>query len=358
LTLNVGARDLNLKKLLNCCAAYIRQRSAIPSSPLMTLAFQSLPSSISPTFLRKIEQRYKYASRWLCSIELVGRNVGKDPSGAARTIVRQKQVRSRCAAFAGAAQCAQFTEALMETNENKNESAASEKKSKSSFREWFGFLSGLVLVLVTAALYGVGKSFRSGYLHALGLDLEQLPEDFHAYLFWGFRGGIRLFIGWMIIVLVAASINALGAWSAERFAPKWKWLRRLLTWWDTYPNVPAGARHAKYMALAFATFAFLYVAILASYILPQAFDAGLKKAQDELTLLASAKSKSQAESQWIELHFGQFDERIERGYRLLCTDKLCSIYDPAPEMKAVRVIPLDGLKEIRVFTEMPKLQQK
>jgi hypothetical protein len=236
----------------------------------------------------------------------------------------------------------------MENTENKNESAAEKKKSKSSLREWFGLLSGLMLVSLAAALFAIGRAYRLGLIYQYGLDASQAPEDFYGYLYWGYIGGIPLAYQWLVAAVISLTLYAGWCWITDKLSARWKWLR---TATQKEKDQQPAKLHVTYLASALMVFSLGSIVVMTYLAVAKAYEAGAQKGRDEL--LAISKSK-QTDDQFIELHFGENDERIERGYRLLCTDKLCSIYDPGPDHKGVRVLQLDGLKEIRVFEKEPK----
>jgi hypothetical protein len=255
-----------------------------------------------------------------------------------------------------------FTERFMETNENKNESITRpDKKSKSSLREWFGLVGGLLIILLAGVLFAIGRENRSGYLGELGLDLYQVPDDFNSYAAWGFGTGTYLAMLWLIAIAVAMFIYAAciwwgtPAWNAAK--RKWRFFSWLSEWTERSPeNTPK--TYGKYAGLGIFCLIAVYFVWITRFVMRQAYDEGVEGGKRFVASVSSPDENMKKDVQWIELHFGENDLRVERGYRLLCTDKLCSIYDPAPDKKTVRVIPLDGLKEIRVFAEKPKLQQK
>jgi hypothetical protein len=238
----------------------------------------------------------------------------------------------------------------MGTNENTNETTApSEKNSKSSFRDWFVVLSGLMLVLLTAALFGIGRAYRTALFYQYGLDASQAPEDFHGYLYWGYVGGMPLAIWWLASGAGALVLLGILSWGSRKLAHQWEWMRKIRHGWDELPNSKPKS-YEKWFFMAYLSLVLAYLVFITFAATAKAYDAGVKKGQREIEALRQGKP---SDDQWIELHFGPNDERIEVGYRLLCTDKLCSIYDPAPDKKTVRVIPLDGLKEMRVFARGP-----
>jgi hypothetical protein len=59
--------------------------------------------------------------------------------------------------------------------------------------------------------------------------------------------------------------------------------------------------------------------------------------------------------QTIELRFRSPSEPVVRGYRLLCTQSLCSIYDPDPKVRGIRLVSLENLIEIRVVHSAPRI---
>lgn len=74
--------------------------------------------------------------------------------------------------------------------------AALDPDTGSPTLEWTA-LGGAALVLLTTALFGIGRAYGAGYLSQLGVDPVQIPEDFYGFLYWGFHGGVPLLLVWM-----------------------------------------------------------------------------------------------------------------------------------------------------------------
>ncbi len=250
----------------------------------------------------------------------------------------------------------------MGINEKNIDSAtASNSKSKGSLREWFGLLGGLLLVLLAGVLFAIGRENRSGYLVQLGLDLYQVPDDFNSYAASGFGTGTYLATLWLVGIAIAMFVSAafiwwgIPAWNAAK--RKWHLLAQLSTWAEQSPE-KTPRRYGKYAGLGILCLMAVYFVWITRFVMRQAYDEGVERGQRLIVSVSSADQNSNRNIQWIELHFGANDERIERGYRLLCTDKLCSIFDPAPDRKTVRIIPLDGLREMTVFSAKPEQSVK
>lgn len=229
-------------------------------------------------------------------------------------------------------------------------------KKAESVREWMGLLTGLMLVFLAAAMYGIGRAYREGYLYQLGLNLDQVPEDFYGYLYWGYYGAVRLSLGWLIGTVLGLFLLAALSFGLRRLAVKWKPVAGAITWWDEFPaQRPVGSHH-KYAALAIVTVAFAYIVFVTYLVLSQAHETGVK-AGDRLIgkLDASYSSGQPISTHWIELTWDDEDsKRTLAGYRLVCTQDLCSIYNPAPDGAGLLVVPLDARPEMRVLDEPPE----
>ncbi len=231
-------------------------------------------------------------------------------------------------------------------------------KKAESVREWMGLLTGLMLVFLAAAMYGIGRAYREGYLYQLGLNLNQEPEDFYGYLYWGYAGGAPLLLLWLAV----AALGLFGL-AGISYAVRWlgsesKWVQARLDWWDRFPQVGPPSSHRKYSAYGILVIALGYLVFVTYLVLGQAHDSGVKRGQQVIeSLAASHEANAPNKVRWIELAWSENGSlRVLAGYRLLCTETLCSIYDPAPNGGGLRVVPLDGFTDLRVF-EKPSVRQ-
>lgn len=236
-------------------------------------------------------------------------------------------------------------------NENNRNTAIPSGTSSESIRQWIALLASGMVIFLAAALFGIGRAIRAGYLYSLGLDLDQVPEDFYGYLYWGYVVGTPLILLWLGYVVIALLLISGLSWAIGRGAKRWEWLRRMLESWENFPRKDQATSHWKYAAFAYLVFAVGYLVLVTHLIMSQANELGQRAGRVEVQKLQSTAGKHQ--TQWIEIWLDSTPPRVERGYRLLCTEKLCSIYDPVSDRRAIRVIPLDGLREIRVFESRP-----
>lgn len=220
-----------------------------------------------------------------------------------------------------------------------------------SLRGWTGILLSVLLICLTAVLFGAGQGFRQGWLYQLGFDLAQVPSDFHDTLFWGFSGGTPLAVAWLGAAVVALPATGLLLWLMDAL---WKWASRrwrLLARISTPEKSQQPVRtHVKLILGGFLVLPVLYV-LLVTYVAMAEFQkAGTKRGQQLIAALrADAKAASAKYNlQWIEILFNSPTETVVRGYRLLCTEALCSIYDPDPKAPGVRLVSLENLREVRV----------
>lgn len=222
-----------------------------------------------------------------------------------------------------------------------------------STRAWIGLLTGAVLVCMTAALYAAGRAFREGYLYQLGFDASQIPADFHETLYWGFSGGTPLAAIWLLATLIAFLGFSVLLWIADG---AWSWaklgsqrLRRIAQSSDS-PRHWAGTP-VKLIAGAFVALPVLYLLVVAYIGLAEMHKLGTRRGKQLVAALETDAAAASAKHglQWIEISLDSPPfERIERGYRLLCTEHLCSIYDPDLKVRSIRVISLENLRQIRV----------
>jgi hypothetical protein len=209
----------------------------------------------------------------------------------------------------------------------------------------------------TAALFAAGHAYRLGYFYEIGFDLAQLPEDFNQTSFWGFSGGTPLALLWLVATLLVLLAYALLLWVSrvlwKVMTHRWRRLGRL-----TFPGVTPGRRIETHVKLILGAFLLLFV----TYLLAVAYlgmaelqKAGTKKGRELVQAFRTDAVAASAKygTQLIELRFGLPGDPAVRGYRLLCTQTLCSIYDPDPKIRAIRLLSLEGVHEIRVI-ERPR----
>lgn len=239
-------------------------------------------------------------------------------------------------------------------NENNKHRVIPTGTSSESLRQWIALLAGGMVVFLAAALFGIGRAIRAGYLYSLGLDLDQVPEDFYGYLYWGYVVGTPLLVLWLGYVGIALLLIFGSSWAIGRGAKRWGWIRRMLESWENFPRKDQATSHWKYAAFAYLVFAIGYLVLVTHLLMSQAHEVGQRAGRVEVQKLQStAVASGNHQTQWIEIWLDSTPPRVERGYRLLCTEKLCSIYDPVSDRRTIRIIPLDGLREIRVFESRP-----
>lgn len=235
---------------------------------------------------------------------------------------------------------------------------ANEREKSESLLGWITVLTTLFLICATTALFAAGQGYRQGYWYELGFDLAQIPSDFHETLFWGFAGGAPLFFSWLLAALIALPACGLLMWFAgaswTSAKNRWQPLRRI-----SLPSATPGrpvSTHVKLIGSVFLFLPAIYLLGVAYFAMAEFQKAGTKRGKQFVeafrtdAIAASAKH----ETQWIEIWLDSPADSVARGYRLLCTQSLCSIYDPDPKVRAVRLIALDNLREIRVVDKLRK----
>jgi hypothetical protein len=226
-----------------------------------------------------------------------------------------------------------------------NDSDEAEDTRKNSFREWVGILWSLALVVLAGALFCLGREYIVGFGWHLGLNASDLAEDFYGYLYWGFFAAKETLRFVKIKVLLGAAVLAIAGFvlvyangqkgnSKSRFAKPMRAIRP----------------HSALLACALSILSIAYILFFTQQAIGTSFMRGVGDGDKEITRVSTRPG----DFRWIELHFADCGGRVERGYRLHCTDRLCSIYDPAAGERLVRVILLDGLKEIKVFEARPR----
>ncbi|HEY4368683.1 MAG TPA: hypothetical protein VGN07_15720 [Steroidobacteraceae bacterium] len=159
-------------------------------------------------------------------------------------------------------------------NENNMDQAATIGKSSESLRQWIALLMSFMLVFLGAALFGIGRAIRAGYLYSLGLDLDQIPEDFYGYLYSGYVMGTPLLLLWLAYVAIALLVLAGLSWAIRNGAARWGWLRNLLARWDNFPAKGQANSHWKYAAFAYLVFALGYLVFVTKLLMSQAYETG------------------------------------------------------------------------------------
>ena len=94
----------------------------------------------------------------------------------------------------------------------------------------------------------------------------------------------------------------------------------------------------------------IYLMAVAYFGVAEFQEAGTKKGKELIEALRTnaAAASTKYGTQKIELWLSSPAESVIRGYRLLCTESLCSIYDPDPKVHAIRLVSLTNVREIRV----------
>lgn len=249
----------------------------------------------------------------------------------------------------------------MAENNQQSGPPASGTRQEKSLVELLGISAGVLAVLATAAVYAAGAAYRTGYLYQFGFDSTQIPSDFHDTLYWGYTGGTPLAIAWMIcgtvslllLALIYRGANAL--WNRIQKRPAVRQLSKKIS---AAANPSAGT-HVKLVAVAVLVACTLYLVFLSYVAIGEIYESGVKKGKNRIAAFESDPRAAAAKTyaKWIEISFVSPAPRVERGYRLLCTDQLCSIYDPSSKQKGVRLISLEGMTEIRILEAPPKLDR-
>jgi hypothetical protein len=241
---------------------------------------------------------------------------------------------------------------------NETQERASGKNENKGLREWLAVLTGLLFVFTAAAMYGIGRAYRAGYLYQIGLDLDQVPEDFYGYLYWCYTGGAPLSLIWFAAAALIFFVLAGASSGVTYLARRWTWLRRLVDWWDDFPNIRDPKTHHRYAGLGILIICFAYLIFVTCLLLSQAHDSGARRAHRVIDQLAAAyDSAADTKTQWIEIRFNNDPARLEYGYRLLCTVALCSVYDPPPNGRGVRVVSLQDVQQIAVLSTRPSTSE-
>ena len=231
--------------------------------------------------------------------------------------------------------------------------AASSDGPKNRIRDWLGILSGLGLAFLTAALFCVGRANRAGYLYQLGLDLSQIPDDFYVTLYWGYFSGAPDTIIWLaagaIMLLGTAIIVLCGDFAWTRAVRRWPRLRKLNSLFARPSTVPSGT-DVKLFSLAMLTIVILALVVLTYLTTFLAHRAGAENGKRLIAALATnvLAAAAKYDLQWIEISIDLSPQRVVRGYRLICTEQLCSIYDPMPQNRGIRLVSLKEMTEIRI----------
>jgi hypothetical protein len=239
------------------------------------------------------------------------------------------------------------------TNGDQGKNQANEPERDESLRGWIAIILGVLFACSTALLFAAGHAYRLGYFYELGFDLTQLPEDFNHTSFWGFAGGTPLALVWLVATLIILLAYGLLLWLSgvlwKAMTHRWRPLGRL-----ALHGVTPGRRiptHVKFMLAAFLLLPAIYLLAIAYLGMAEFQKVGTRKGRELVQALRTDANAASAKygSQMIELRFSSPVETVVRGYRLLCTENLCSIYDPDPNIRAIRLLSLDGVREIRVI---------
>jgi hypothetical protein len=229
---------------------------------------------------------------------------------------------------------------------------ATEVKPKISTGDWLG-LSGLLLALLAAALFAVGQANRAGFYYQLGFDLNQVPGDFYDTIYWGYATGSPAAILWSVAAvaefLFFAATLWLGTWAWKRAARRWPHLRKLSTSGSSRRATAAGP-HMLFVGLSMTTIGLAGFVFLTYWMIVGAQKAGKERGTRIVEALAADPTGAVAkyDTQWIEISIDSSPSRVEKGYRLLCTERLCSIYDPTPESRGIRLVSLEGMRDIKI----------
>ena len=243
--------------------------------------------------------------------------------------------------------------------DSRNKSMTTEKQEK-SLLELIGVPASILAILTTAAVYGAGTALRAGYLYQFGFDSVQIPTDFYDTLYWGYARGTPLIFAWLVYSIPALALVAILYWAGSalrRRLNKSKAVRQLSARFaipTVSPTTPI-----KLIAVAVLIACFLYLLFLSFIAMGKMYEYGVRKGKERIADFEAdaAATAAKTETHWIEIHFSSPAPRVERGYRLLCTENLCSIYDPAAERKGIRLVSLDGMGEIRVFPKRPQVRE-
>jgi len=229
---------------------------------------------------------------------------------------------------------------------------ATEARSKISTSDWLG-LGGLLLALLTGALFAVGQANRTGFFYQLGFDLNQVPGDFYDTIYWGYATGSPTAVVSSLVAfaefLFFAAVVWFGRWAWKGAARRWPHLRKLST---ASSSASAGTPgpHLMFVGLAMIAIGLAGFVFLTYWTVVGAHQAGKERGTKMIEALAADPTAAVAkyEIQWIEISIDSSPPRVEKGYRLLCTERLCSIYDPTPESRGLRLVSLERMREIRI----------
>lgn len=232
-----------------------------------------------------------------------------------------------------------------------------EQTSPSSPWNRLGVPAGLLIAAFAGILFAVGRQNRAAFLYQLGLDIYQVPDDFNGYALGGFGTITNLAILWLIGTAGAFFVIAAITWWLPpiwgRAKQRWPLLSRAARWVSESPETTPRA-HGRHAAIAIMALGSIYFVWLTRFILNQAQEAGTSRGERFITALSSDReNETKSNTHWIQLSFPG-PRPIEEGYRLLCTEKICSIYQP--DVKMVSVVPLEGLTAMRVLDERPRSQ--
>jgi hypothetical protein len=243
--------------------------------------------------------------------------------------------------------------------DSRNKLTIAEKQGK-PLLELIGVPASILAILTTAAIYGAGTAFRAGYLYQFGFDSGQIPTDFYDTLYWGYARGTPLVFAWLVYSILGLALAAILYWvgsALRRRLNRSKAVRQFSARFaipTISPTTPI-----KLIAVAVLIACFLYPLFLSFIAMGKMYEYGVMKGKQRIADFEAdaAGTAAKTETHWIEIHFSSPAPRVERGYRLLCTENLCSIYDPATERKGVRLVSLEGMGEIRVFSERPQVSE-
>jgi hypothetical protein len=236
--------------------------------------------------------------------------------------------------------------------DDQRKNRANEAEKSESARGWIAVLLSVLLVCSTTALFAAGQGYRLGYFYELGFDLAQLPSNFHETLFWGFSGGMPLALRWLVAAVIAALACGLLIWLADvlwkHATDRWRQLRRI-----AIPSAKPARKvdtHVKLIAVAFLLLPLTYLLAVVYIGMAEFQKLGSKKGKEFIEALRTnpAAASRKYGIQKIEIWFNSPADTVVRGYRLLCTETICSIYDPDPKVRIVRLVSLENLREIRV----------
>jgi hypothetical protein len=239
-----------------------------------------------------------------------------------------------------------------ETVGDQSRNQANRVERDEALRGWIAIILSVLLVCLTAGLFTAGHAYRLGYLYELGFDLAQLPEDFNETSFWGFSGGTPLALAWLVVTLIVLFAYGLLFWLAgvlwKAAQNRWRGLRRRA------PSTATAARrvetHVKLILGACLVLPVTYLVAVAYLGTAELQKAGTKRGKQLVEALRADAPAASAKygTQMIELWFNSPADPVVSGYRLLCTESLCSIYDPNPKVHAIRLVSLANVREIRM----------